>query len=544
MHHHTSLPSHPPAASTARDAPSAPVDPFLWASLALGFAFRWYRIDIPYVDAHSWRQVTNADIARLWTELPINPLYPQVSWGGPDGYAGFEFPLLHAITAIVWRIVGVSDAAGRLVAVAFSLASVWLIYLLGRRLFNVAVGRGAAFLLAFSPSFVYFGRTLLSDIPMVTFSIGAVLGYAAYFQTGRRRHAVGGAACLALAGLVKIPAILILGPIVWLGWLARRWRLIRDTEFSLGLVVAFGVIAAWYLHADRIYLETGLTQAIFRPSSRYTGEIAAYSGVFTTVSHWTTWGDPENRARIDDILGRFVHLHLTPLGAVGAFLGFLRFRTPLRTVLDVWLLAASSLLAVSIVGQYFHEFHQLPFHPPLALFFGLGMQPLFAWERWPLAVERRRVAAALAAVMFAVLSGVAVWGFVESSVFLLYRNTHINTPLIDAGHAIDAATPKGSLLVVVEYDRAGSNSPMLLYYAHRRGWSFDATAIRSTVVDYLRDKRGACYFATSGWQLIEALEPETAAHIQDDFKEIRLPGIGAEYRLFDLGCTRPSPSTD
>jgi 4-amino-4-deoxy-L-arabinose transferase-like glycosyltransferase len=543
LHVHTPPRPDTQASTAALSADRTRFDPFLWATLALASAFRWYRIDIPYVDAHSWRQVTNADIARLWTELPINPLFPQVSWGGPDGYAGLEFPLLHVLTALVWRAVGVSDVAGRLVAVAFSLASVWLIYLLGRRLFNVAVGRGAAFLLAFSPSFVYFGRTLLSDVPMVTFSIAAVLGYAAYFETNRHRDAVLGAICLALAGLVKIPAILILGPIIWLGWLARRWRLLYDAAFATGLVVALGTIAAWYLHADRIYLETGLTQAIFRPSSRYIGEIAAYSGVFTTVSHWTTWGDPENRAFVLDIVGRFLHMHLTPLGAVGVALGFVRFTTPRRTVLDIWVLAAASLVAVSLVGQYFHEFHQLPFHPPLALFFGLGLQPLFAWERWPLALERRRVAGTLAATMFVVLSGTAIWCFVESSVFLLYRPNNLNTPLIDAGRAIDQATPNGSLLVVVEYERAGSNSPMLLYYARRRGWSFDALAIRSTVVDYLRDQRGACFFATSGWPLIEALEPETAQHLRAAFKEIPLPGIRPDYRLFDLGCSAPSPST-
>jgi 4-amino-4-deoxy-L-arabinose transferase-like glycosyltransferase len=543
LHVHTRPRPESQASGAALVADLTRFDPFLWTTLALGFAFRWYRIGIPYVDAHSWRQVTNADIARLWTQLPINPLFPQVSWGGPDGYAGLEFPLLHVITALVWRVVGVSDVAGRLVAVAFSLASIWLIYLLGRRLFNVAVGRGAAFLLAFSPSFVYFGRTLLSDVPMITFSIAAVLGYAAYFQTNRHRDAVLGTICLALAGLVKVPAILILGPIIWLGWLARRWRLLYDAEFAIGLIIAFGAIAAWYLHVDRIYLDTGLTQAIFRPSSRYTGEIAAYSGVFTTVSHWTTWGDPENRAFLLDIVGRFLHMHLTPLGAVGVALGFVRFQTPRRTVLDVWVLAAASLVAVSLVGQYYHEFHQLPFHPPLALFFGLGMQPLFAWERWPLALERRRIAGALAATMFVVLSGTAIWSFMESSVFLLYRPNTLNTSLIDAGRAIAEATPDGSLLVVVEYDRAGSNSPMLLYYARRRGWSFDALAIRPTVVDFLRNKRGACFFATSGWPLIEALEPETAQHLRTSFKEIPLPGIQPDYRLFDLGCSVPSPST-
>jgi hypothetical protein len=108
--------------------------------------------------------------------------------------------------------------------------------------------------------------------------------------------------------------------------------------------------------------------------------------------------------------------------------------------------------------------------------------------------------------------------------------------LIDAGKAIEAATPKGSLLVVVEYDRAGTNSPLLLYYAHRRGWSFDATAIRSFTIDYLRDSKGACYFATSGWDLLETVQPDAARHLLERFREISLDGAVHEYRLFDLGC--------
>ena len=55
-------------------SPSAPrrFDWVLVAILALACAFRAYRIDVPFVDAHSWRQVTNADIARLWVEGPID----------------------------------------------------------------------------------------------------------------------------------------------------------------------------------------------------------------------------------------------------------------------------------------------------------------------------------------------------------------------------------------------------------------------------------------------------------------------------------------
>ena len=40
------------------------------------------------------------------------------------------------------------------------------------------------------------------------------------------------------------------------------------------------------------------------------------------------------------------------------------------------------------------------------------------------------------------------------------------------------------------------------------------------------------------------LEPETARHVQNAFKETPLPGLGAEYRLFDLGCGQPSPAAN
>lgn len=520
---------------------SSVFDPVLWAILLLALGLRCYRLDIPYVDAHSWRQVTNADIARLWTEIPIDIFYPQVSWGGPDGYVGLEFPLIQAITAVVWRLFGVSDAAGRLVAVTFSLASVWLIYLLGQRLFNRSVGRGAALLLAFSPSYVYFGRTLLSDVPMMTFSIAAVLAYAAYFETSRPRDAVFGALWLALAGLVKIPAILILGPIVWLGWLARRRRLAADPWIVAGIIAALGVIGLWYLHADRIYLETGLTQAVFRPSSTYGPDIAAYAGVFTTVSHWTSRADLLNTERLLDLLQRFYLLHLTAFGTIGVVLGFLRFRTPRRTVVDVWALAALALAAVSLAGQFFHEFHQLPFFPALALYFGLGVQLAFDPDRWTGRLRSSALRATTLTLVVCAAFVLAVWSFSRSPVFLLYRPNRLNIAVVDAGRAIEAATPPGSLLVAVEYDRGGTNSPLLLYFAHRRGWSFDALSIRSTVIDHLRAQRGACFLATSHWSIFEGQAPDTARYVAGTFREISLPGVYRDYRLFDLGCQTAQP---
>lgn len=518
------------------------VDPVLLAILLLALALRLYRSDAPYVDTHSWRQVTNADIARLWTEQPINIFFPPVSWGGPDGYVGLEFPLLQALTALVWRITGYSEPMGRLVPIAFSVGSVWLIYLLGASLFGRAAGRASAFLLAFSPTFVFFGRTLLSDVPMVFFSVGAMLGYARYFLgAGRRRDAVLGAAGVALAGLVKVPAILILGPIAWMAWSARGWRAALDAWVVAGLVAAVGVIALWYLHADRIYLETGLTQAIFRPSGTYPGELAAVAGPFSTVSHWTDWSVPGAGSIVSALIERLWFLHLTPVGFVVVAVGLLRFWGPSRrSIVDIWLLAGLALVAVSLPGQYYHEFHQLPLLPPLALYFGMAAAPLFdgpRLARW-FKVPAARIVVPIGAAF--VWGAVAVASFAESPVFVaLYRPNRLNTHLIDAGRAVRAATPPDALIVTVEYDRFGANSPMLLYYAERRGWSFDATSIRTAVIEYLRTQRGACFVATSHWSLLEQREPDTSRYLSG-LREITLPGIEPEYRLFDLGCRDPA----
>ncbi len=348
--------------------------------------------------------------------------------------------------------------------------------------------------------------------------------------------ALGGAVALALAGLVKIPAILVLAPIVVVGWLSRGWQVWRDPWFVAAPLGALGAVGLWYLHADQIYLETGLTQAIFRPSGTYPADIAQWAGPFTTVSHWTraeqvTW------ATFGALATQFWKLHLTPVFAVVTMLGALRWHWPVRgrAVVDAWAAAAVALVAVSLAGQVVHEFHQLPLLPPLALYFGMGAAPLFDGRSYAGlgAVRRPLVVGAVTAL----LVWVALRGFADSGVIRwLYRPDQLNTPVVDAGAAIDAQTPKDALLVTVEYDRYGSNSPMLLYFAHRKGWSFDATSISPGVIAHLRADRGACYLAVTDWPALETLRPDVIDFLRP-FRHLDLPYTRSVYQLIDLDCS-------
>ena len=50
--------------------------------------------------------------------------YPQVDWGGRDGYVESEFPLVPALAAGLYEVFGPLDYLGRLVAMVFSTATI------------------------------------------------------------------------------------------------------------------------------------------------------------------------------------------------------------------------------------------------------------------------------------------------------------------------------------------------------------------------------------------------------------------------------------
>lgn len=526
---------YPAVTTTNREAgrrPSFDLSVLLIVLLAL--AFRLYRLDVPFVEGHSWRQVTNADITRHFAEGIMNPFLPRVSWGGLNGVVGMEFPLLHYLTAIVWRVFGESHISGRLVSMAFSIASVILIFILGRRLFGPAAGRGAAFLFAVSPSLVFFGRAFMSDTPMVTFMIAAVIAWDWYFEQPHPSRAVIASTLTALAALVKLPAIVVLAPIggLALSWLG--WGAFRNRALWAGCAIAVALIAAWYWYADRIFLETGLTQAVFRPSGTYPADIAPNTFFYTTY-HFAT------RARLLSsefwlgLTDRFWGLHLTGPGAVGALVGLIfSWRAGRALPVLLWVLGAFALIVVSAEGQWNHEFHQLPMMPALALLFGVGAAPLFDGAY----LKRYMPIGVAVAAMSVVLTAAAVQGFRGSNVIAgLYRPDYLTTRFIDQGNFIQSVVPPDALIITVDYNQFGVNSPMLVYFARRQGWTFDQASISPDVIENLRKRYGVQFFFSSmGDGLLQGRDD--LRFYLEGFERVPLPP-GLQGRLVAVDLRKP-----
>jgi hypothetical protein len=518
------------------------LDYWLLLILALGLALRCLYFTAPYGDAHRWRQIENLSVAWIFEAGSLNPFYPQAIWGGlRDGYVEMEFPLVPFVLAVAWRLFGESDAFGRLIGIASSLVLIAAIYELGRELFGRAVGRGAALLLAISPSAVFFGRVPMTDTPMIACSTLAILGYAKYFANGSTRWAAIAAASAAVAWLSKIPSVLILGPIAILALQARGWRFWRDRTFMIGLAVAALVTAAWYVHAWQLYERTGWTVGIWRPFGQYPGTIAARSGPAGAFSLWSSAELLKNSEFWWRLLDRTWYIHLTPIGLAGVLFGLLRAcRLRRGLVALTWFAAAVSFVIVVGHGNFWHEYYQLPVIPPAALLFGLAAAPVFgarvkddglggdrqpqprAWQDWLDGIAKPLIVVGLAVLSF----------YFSGIIRNFFRPDTVDLLSVEAGPAMGNHIPPGDGVIVVEYEQ-GTNSPVLLYFLRHRGWSFDMKTITPAVIEYLKTQ-GATHFATTDFMLLEDKRPDIIEYLRRS-REIPLgEKIPPEARLFEL----------
>ena len=492
--------------------------------LALGAGLRLLHVQAPLLDAHRWRQVDTAAIARNLHEVRFNVLYPQVDWGGRDGYVESEFPLLPALVALFYEVFGPHETLGRLIALLFSIATIGVTYGLARQLLGPPGGLAAAFLISVSPATVFFGRTFMPDAPMLFFWVSGVLGFVRYFHTGSRRALWLGSTATALACLVKIPALMMYAPIVGAAWHARGRAVLRDRAFIVAALVPLVVTAAWYWHAFTLYRETGLTFGILaHPAKTYPATVAP--GPWnSTFSKWSTVELLTSGELYLTLLARLHHLFLLPWGLAGALLGvgFWK-RGSGRLVADLWLLALVAFVLVAGQGNLSHDYYQLPVVPLGALYFGAVAAPIFD-SGWT-ATWRNFAGRAV------LLAAIGIVGFYYSGVVNThFRPNNLDLRVLQAGNATQQVVPSDALVVVA--DDYGATSPMLLYYAHRKGWSFDVDNLLPEVIEALKS-RGAQFFVSTVWSEIESAGPATAAYLKLH-AQIKLHDPPRDMVVFDL----------
>src|SRR5438552_542498 len=167
----------------------------------------------------------------------------------PPGYI-----LYVALGRLVHRWVGDAASSYVLLAVAFSGAGTFVVYLLARAIYDRPTALTAATLLAVSPLFWFYGTVGLTYAGEALFA--SIVAYFAFRALrGSETDAWLAAGYLGLAGGLRQSLLLLLFPL-WLGATLAGVRRLRTVAIGLGILSA--AVLAWFL--PMIWLTGGLAR--------------------------------------------------------------------------------------------------------------------------------------------------------------------------------------------------------------------------------------------------------------------------------------------
>src|SRR5262249_10175914 len=220
---------------------------------------------------------------------------------------------------------------------------------------------------------------------------------------------------------------------------------------------------------------------------------------------------------------------------VGAILGGLLWRAEGRRAMIVWLISLTMFFFIAGEVHRVHEYYQLPFVVAAAMFFGGAAWPLFddAWLTRHLGGARLRLVAY--AVIVSLLAIASIYS--SSAIQIFFQPRDGAERMRQAGRVIDLVTDDNDVAVVV--DDYGIMSPIFLYFAHLKGWSFEPTDVSPAVIDNLR-RLGARYFVTTRWTELKNVRPDAAAFLEM-YQDVSITGSPADTRLIDLRLRKSGP---
>lgn len=208
---------------------TASLEAWLLLSVALGAGAFLRVYGINSMGLNTDEAVYAGQAAAIVGDSTLRPFFPMFR----------AHPILFQFIVSFGFLWGVNDLVGRLFAVAFGLATLLLVYQLGKVLYGRRVGAIAALFLALMPYHVLVTRQMLLDGPL-TFCTTLTLYLVARFGSTQRpawMYAAG--AGLALTFLTKETGVILIGAIYAFLALCPQLRLrIRDIVISMACMAA------------------------------------------------------------------------------------------------------------------------------------------------------------------------------------------------------------------------------------------------------------------------------------------------------------------
>lgn len=172
-------------------------------------------------------------------------------------------PFVMWIQAVVFKILGANDITARLFGVFCVIGSIFLVFLIGKKIKDENFGFIAGLILLLTPNFITFGNSTLLDGPMTFFILFAIYWWIVSCENSKSIVPFllwGGSAGLAF--LTKGLAILPVYAGILLGCLLIKQNR-ENHKFYLGLLVSFSIPAV-YIIIENLFGQGVFTDLYFK----------------------------------------------------------------------------------------------------------------------------------------------------------------------------------------------------------------------------------------------------------------------------------------
>jgi uncharacterized protein (TIGR03663 family) len=361
-------------------------------AVALAFFIRFY--DLERKPLHHDEGVNSWFLLNLKADFPAGWTYDPSNYHGPFLFFTHIIPL--AIYESVFSL--------RCMVALFGGLTILLLWPLRRKIGRVGV-TGAAFLLAVSPSHIYFSRTNIHEIYLVFFTLGTVVGIVRFWETKKPVYLVGAFACWAWVITVKETYILTAGAWFWAAVGTYLWFSRTRRGDEIPPKTAARELGGWLkTHYAALWLAGGVFVLII---------VVYYSSLFTTLKGTTSdlvqslliWQKTGTKGAGHEKpffywwwLLRDFELPIFILGALGIGLAAVK-RNAFAFFCILW---AAVLFLVQSFIAYKTPWLALNFILPLALLAGFFLEELYR------SLEKSPALAGGAGIIFAI--GLLAWG--------------------------------------------------------------------------------------------------------------------------------------
>lgn len=421
---------------------------------------RFYKIDTPLADWHSWRQTATASVAELFKRDGIDLMHPrtydvstaQTGYYNPQALWLVEMPIYGAFHSIASDIFINIDfvVIGRTISIFASLVSGLIIYLISRKYLGLVGGLLSAFFYLFIPYNIFYSRVILPEPLAVAFGLSSIWFFIRYTDQSNIKWLYFSASLFAVSILIKPFTIFYSVPIVFLAYKKHGIGFLKNKRLLLYVLVALLPLIAWRFWISQF------PEGIPHTKWAFNGD-----GIRFRPAFW--------RWLFGERLGKLI---LGTWGLIPFAYGIITKHKNKGFVLS-FLFGSFLFISIFATANVRHDYYQIVIIPSVSLALALGF----------IAMWNSKTSSFFLAKGLLLFSTIMMFGLGWFQVREYYKINH--PEIVQAGMKVDELVPKDAL-VVAPYNK----DIAFLYQTKRFGWPFIDGSLDNLI------EKGAKYYVS------------------------------------------------